>query len=73
MQHRSKSHRVGALLSGVVADILRLRAALEVLAVLTFLSGVQVALRMRETLKRNHGTDEGGNLRIMSGEQTRNE
>lgn len=51
MQHRSRSHGVGALRSGVVADTLGLRAALEVLAVLTFLSGVQVALRMRETLK----------------------
>jgi MFS family permease len=50
---RDLGYAVGALLSGVIADLLGMRAAIEVVAVLTLLSGVQVAFRMRETLRRS--------------------
>lgn len=48
---RDLGYAVGALLSGLIADLLGMRAAIQVVAVLTLLSGIQVALRMRETLK----------------------
>jgi hypothetical protein len=38
-----------ALISGVIADLLRMRAAIQVVAALTLLSGLHVAFRMRET------------------------
>jgi MFS family permease len=47
---RDLGYVFGALLSGAVADILGLSAAMAVVAALTFLSGVIVALRMSETL-----------------------
>jgi MFS family permease len=49
---RDLGYAVGALLSGIIADVFGMRAAIEVVAVLTLLSGMQVAFRMRETLKR---------------------
>jgi len=49
---RDLGYAVGALLSGIIADLLGMRAAIGVVAVLTLLSGAQVALRMRETLRR---------------------
>ena len=49
---RDLGYAVGALLSGIIADLFGMRAAIEVVAVLTLLSGMQVAFRMRETLKR---------------------
>jgi MFS family permease len=51
---RDLGYAVGALLSGVIADLFGMRAAIEVVAVLTLLSGMQVAVRMRETLNRAH-------------------
>ena len=48
---RDLGYAVGALLSGVIADLLGMRTAIKVVAVLTLLSGLQVAIRMRETLK----------------------
>src|SRR6516162_7944782 len=50
---RDLGYAVGALLSGLVADLLGMGTAIKVVAVLTFLSGLQVAIRMRETLNRN--------------------
>jgi MFS family permease len=47
---RDLGYAVGALLSGLIADLLGMRAAIQVVAVLTLLSGLQVATRMRETL-----------------------
>jgi len=47
---RDLGYAVGALLSGIIADLLGMRAAIQVVAVLTLLSGTQVALRMRDTL-----------------------
>ena len=49
---RDLGYAVGALLSGIIADLFGMRAAIEVVAVLTLLSGMQVAFCMRETLKR---------------------
>jgi MFS family permease len=49
---RDLGYAFGALLSGIIADLLGMRAAIEAVAVLTFLSGVHVAFRMRETLRR---------------------
>jgi MFS family permease len=71
---RDLGYSVGALLSGVVADLLGMRAAIELVAVLTFLSGVQVAFRMRETLRRAATRQmPEGSLRIITGEQSGNE
>jgi MFS family permease len=49
---RDLGYAVGALLSGIIADLFGMRAAIEVVALLTLFSGMQVAFRMRETLKR---------------------
>jgi MFS family permease len=48
---RDMGYAVGALLAGLVADALGLTAAMLTIAVLTFASGVVVAVRMRETLR----------------------
>ncbi len=48
---RDLGYAVGALLAGLVADWLGMAAAIHVVAALTLLSGVVVALRMRETLR----------------------
>jgi MFS family permease len=47
---RDLGYAVGALISGVVADFLGMRAAIKVVAALTLISGLYVAARMRETL-----------------------
>ena len=49
---RDLGYAVGAVISGVIADLLGMRAGIKVVAVLTFISGLQVAIRMRETLTR---------------------
>jgi MFS family permease len=46
---RDLGYAVGALVSGVTADLLGARSAVSLVAVLTFASGVIVALRLRET------------------------
>ena len=46
---RDLGYALGALISGIVADLLGMRAAIQVVAVLTLLSGLHVAIRMRET------------------------
>lgn len=48
---RDMGYAVGALLAGAVADAFGLSAATFTIAALTFISGVVVALRMRETLR----------------------
>jgi predicted MFS family arabinose efflux permease len=48
---RYSGYALGAVLAGVIADALGLAAATQFIAALTFLSGVVVALRMRETLR----------------------
>jgi MFS family permease len=47
---RDLGYAIGAVVSGVLADALGLSTAIAMVAVLTFLSGVVVAFRMRETL-----------------------
>jgi MFS family permease len=49
---RDSGYAFGALLSGVVAQTLGQRSAIAVVAGITFLSGLVVALRMRETHAR---------------------
>ena len=46
---RDLGYAIGALVSGVTADLLGLRAAIWLVAALTFVSGAVVAVRMRET------------------------
>jgi len=48
---RDLGYAVGALLSGLTADLFGLNAAVWLVAALTFASGTVVALRMNETLK----------------------
>jgi predicted MFS family arabinose efflux permease len=60
---RDLGYAVGALITGIIADLFGMRAAIEAVAVLTFLSGLQVIFRMRETLKKTTvGTMIGGQL-----------
>ncbi len=47
---RDLGYAVGALISGVIAHLLGMRAAIQAVAALTLISGLQVAIRMRETL-----------------------
>ena len=47
---RDLGYAVGALLAGITADLFGLASALWLVAGLTFLSGVIVAVRMSETL-----------------------
>ncbi|HSR40896.1 MAG TPA: MFS transporter [Longimicrobiales bacterium] len=49
---RDGGYAVGALVAGALADVFGMASAIGVVAALTFLSGVQVAWRMPETLPR---------------------
>jgi MFS family permease len=49
---RDLGYAIGALLAGLIADALGLPAAMWVVAALTLFSGLVVALRMNETLRR---------------------
>jgi len=40
---------MGALVSGIIADLFGMKAAINAVAALTFISGLQVAIQMRET------------------------
>jgi MFS family permease len=51
---RDLGYAVGAIVAGVVADVLGLSGALWVVAALTFVSGVVAAMRMTETLRPRH-------------------
>lgn len=48
---RDMGYAIGALIAGVTADALGIPAAMWLIAALTFLSGLVVALRMSETLR----------------------
>ncbi len=50
---RDLGYAFGALVAGVIADSLGLHASLWAIAALTFASGVVVAIRMRETHRRD--------------------
>lgn len=47
---RDSGYAAGAVIAGLVADVFGLRAAIGFVAVITFLSGVSVAVRMSETI-----------------------
>jgi len=47
---RDLGYAIGALISGIIADLLGMRTAIQVVAALTLLSGLHVVFRMRETL-----------------------
>jgi MFS family permease len=47
---RDLGYAIGAVIAGVTADALGLRAAMWIVAAITFCSGAVVAIRMRETL-----------------------
>ena len=64
---RDLGYAIGALISGIIADLLGMRAAIQVVAALTLLSGPHVAIRMRETLVRGPATGLGG-VQILTGE-----
>ncbi len=49
---RDAGYAFGALLSGIIADLLGVAWAIAAVGVLTLASGLIVALRMNETLKR---------------------
>ncbi len=49
---RDLGYAIGALLAGIVADRLGLRAAINVVAALTFASGLLAAIRMTETHRK---------------------
>src|SRR5260221_14229931 len=49
---RDLGYAIGALLAGITADALGIDAAIWLVAGVTFLSGLVVAVRMRETLRR---------------------
>ena len=49
---RDLGYAIGAVISGIVADLLGMRAAIQLVAVLTLISGLHVAIRMRETHAR---------------------
>lgn len=48
---RDSGYAIGAIVSGVVADLFGIHAAIGLIAFITFCSGVVVAKRMKETLK----------------------
>ena len=50
---RDLGYAIGALISGIIADLVGMRAAIQVVGALTLLSGLHVAIRMRETLIRD--------------------
>ncbi|WP_373048546.1 MFS transporter [Vulgatibacter sp.] len=56
---RDLGYAVGALLAGLVADALGVPAAMWTVALLTFGSGLLVAVRMRETMHPRHGGQAG--------------
>jgi len=49
---RDLGYAVGALLAGISADLFGIATAMQIVAALTFLSGLLAALRMRETVHR---------------------
>jgi MFS family permease len=54
---RDLGYAIGALLAGVIADLLGMAAAIHVVAALTVSSGLIVALRMYETLPERRPTE----------------
>jgi MFS family permease len=57
---RDLGYAIGALLAGLTADALGLPAAMWLVAAVTLVSGLVVALRMSETLRRARVVHQGG-------------
>src|SRR5574338_110104 len=57
---RDLGYAIGALLAGLTADALGLPAAMWLVAAVTLVSGLVVALRMSETLRRTRVVHQGG-------------
>ena len=57
---RDAGYAFGALLAGIVADLLGIAWAIAAIGALTFLSGLVVAFRMSETLVRREMQGGGG-------------
>jgi MFS family permease len=55
---RDSGYALGALLAGIIADLLSIPWAIGVVSALTFLSGMMVAMVMRETLPGPHRDEE---------------
>lgn len=51
---RDSGYAAGAIIAGLTADAFGLRSAIWLVAILTFISGLVVILRMRETLKNKN-------------------
>jgi MFS family permease len=66
---RDLGYAAGALLSGVTADLFGLRAAIWLVAALTFTSGAVVAVRMRETFHTPRADQSAGDGQL-TGRQT---
>jgi MFS family permease len=58
---RDLGYAVGAVLAGATADLFGIEAAIWLVAAMTFVSGLIVALRMRETIR--YGLDAAGQAR----------
>jgi MFS family permease len=54
---RDLGYAIGALLAGLIADLIGMAAAIHAVAALTLLSGLIVAIRMYETLPERRPTD----------------
>jgi MFS family permease len=54
---RDLGYAIGALLAGLIADLIGMAAAIHTVAALTLLSGLIVAIRMYETLPERRPTD----------------
>ena len=63
---RDLGYAIGALLAGLIADLLGMVAAIHVVAALTLLSGLIVALRMYETLPERRSAGSGRSVRLVS-------
>lgn len=50
---RDSGYAFGAIIAGITADLLGIRGAIWIVAGITFLSGLVVAIRQKETLRRN--------------------
>jgi MFS family permease len=59
---RDSGYVLGALVAGVIADSFGLTVAALTVAVLNLASGLDVALRMRETLRRSHARQPSNQL-----------
>jgi MFS family permease len=51
---RDLGYAIGALIAGITADLLGIRAAIWVVAAITAVSGIVVIVRMYETHPRGH-------------------